>query len=111
MYEAVDAWGRPSGYPPIIINLWTSLLKVLGMTAMVIFRRDPQAWGESRWITGGQPVDNGGQPAVGAGLWTHDRLYPWFSTAKSPVDNPSDLRKHGFSTVCTDAMKTMSYLF
>ncbi|MEU4552676.1 hypothetical protein [Micromonospora violae] len=87
------------------------LLKVLGMTAMVIFpvihRLGEKVGGlpvDNRWTT----VDN--WPAR-PGCGHTSRLYPRFSTAKSPVDNLSELRKPRFSTVCTGAMKTMSYLF
>jgi len=87
------------------------LLKVLGMTAMVIFAAVHRL-GEK---VGGLPVDNrwttvdNRPPRPGCGHTS--QLYPRFSTAKSPVDNLSDLRRLGFSTVCTGAMKTMSYLF
>jgi hypothetical protein len=87
------------------------LLKVLGMTAMVIFLVI-HSLGEK---VGGLPVDNrwttvdNRPPRSGCGRAS--RLYPRFSTAKSPVDNLSELHGSGFSTVCTGAMKTMSYLF
>ncbi|MBM0230979.1 hypothetical protein JNW91_03245 [Micromonospora sp. STR1_7] len=87
------------------------LLKVLGMTAMVIFlaihRLGEKVGGlpvDNRWTT----VDN--RPSK-PGCGHRRRLYPRFSTAKSPVDNLSELRELEFSTVCTGAMKTMSYLF
>jgi hypothetical protein len=87
------------------------LLKVLGMKAMVIFtvihRLGEKVGGlpvDNRWTT----VDN--RPA-GAGCGHASQLYPRFSTAKSPVDTLSELRRPGLSTVCTGAMKTMSYLF
>ncbi|MET8911186.1 hypothetical protein [Micromonospora sp. NPDC004551] len=59
---------------------------------------------DNRWTA----VEN---PAPGEGCGPRHDLYPWFSTAKPPVDNLSDLRGRQFSTVCTGAMKTMSYLF
>lgn len=117
--QTVDnSWGRrcgclgttltlsPDGGPPV-----GGLLKVLGMTAV-----DPagavHSAGEK---TGGLPVDNRWtaveNPAAGEGCGPGHEFYPWFSTAKPPVDNVSDLRGRGFSTVCTGAMKTMSYLF
>ncbi|WP_433536315.1 hypothetical protein ACQPZK_00010 [Micromonospora sp. CA-249363] len=87
------------------------LLKVLGTTAMVIFSvvHNP---GEK---VGGLPVDNqwttvdnsSSSPGCGQVTWFHTR----FSTANSPVDNLSELRRPEFSTVCTGAMKTMGYLF
>jgi len=87
------------------------LLKVLGTTTMVIFpavhRHGEKVGGlpvDNRWTT----VDNR-PPSPGCGQTR--RLYPGFSTAKSPVDNLSELRELEFSTVCTGAMKTMSYLF
>ncbi|MFF5054415.1 hypothetical protein ACFY1S_14665 [Micromonospora sp. NPDC000663] len=87
------------------------LLKVLGMTVMVIFSAIHRL-GEK---VGGLPVDNrwttvDNQPST-PGCGHTSRLYPRFSTAKSPVDNLSELRERGFSTVCTGAMKTMGYLF
>ncbi|MGC4865853.1 hypothetical protein ACLQ3B_10525 [Micromonospora sp. DT53] len=87
------------------------LLKVLGMTAMVIFTAVHRL-GEK---VGGLPVDNrwttvDNRPSA-SGCGHASRLYPRFSTDKSPVDNLSELRRLGLSTVCTGAMKTMSYLF
>ncbi|WP_157743143.1 hypothetical protein [Micromonospora coriariae] len=87
------------------------LLKVLGMTPLVIFMAIHRL-GEK---VGGLPVDNrwttvDNRPAR-AGCGHARRLYPRFSTAKSPVDNLSELRGPEFSTVCTGAMKTMGYLF
>ncbi|MEU5563101.1 hypothetical protein [Micromonospora musae] len=87
------------------------LLKVLGMTAVetvrVVHRPGEKVGGlsvDNRWTT----VDNlGADEACGH----NPRVTPRFSTAKSPVDNLSHLRKRRFSTVCTGAMKTMSYLF
>ncbi|MET8122837.1 hypothetical protein [Micromonospora sp. NPDC005189] len=81
------------------------------MTAMVIFivihRHGEKVGGlpvDNRWTT----VDNlPSRPGCGhAGQFD-----PRFSTAKSPVDNLSELRRPEFSTVCTGAMKTMGYLF
>jgi len=87
------------------------LLKVLGTTAMVIFpvvhRHGEKVGGlpvDNRWTT----VDN--QPSS-PGCGHTRQLYPRFSTANSPVDNLSELRRPEFSTVCTGAMKTMGYLF
>jgi hypothetical protein len=87
------------------------LLKVLGITPMMIFsvvhRHGEKVGGlpvDNRWTT----VDNRCAPA---GLWIAGRVVPRFSTASPPVDNLSDLREPEFSTVCTGAMKTMSYLF
>lgn len=107
----VDGWGQrvrssTDGDRPV-----GELLKVLGMTALdpvgVVHRA-----GEK---TGGLPVDNRWtaveNPAAGEGCGPGHEFYPWFSTAKPPVDNVSELRRRGFSTVCTGAMKTMSYLF
>jgi len=87
------------------------LLKVLGTTAMVIF---PAVHNLGEKV-GGLPVDNRwttvdnrpGSPACGQPTRFHTRL----STANSPVDNLSELRRPEFSTVCTGAMKTMGYLF
>ena len=86
-------------------------MKVLGTTSMNAVRPVHNA-GEkpgglavdNRWTT----VDNLG---AGAGCGSEHGLYPWFSTANPPVDNLSDLPERRFSTVCTGAMKTMSYLF
>jgi hypothetical protein len=93
--------GRPVG----------DLLKVLGMTADDA-RAAVHSAGEK---TGGLAVDNRwtavDNPASGDGCGPGHGLYPWFSTAKPPVDNLSDLGGRRFSTVCTGAMKTMSYLF
>ncbi|MEV4982371.1 hypothetical protein [Micromonospora sp. NPDC053811] len=87
------------------------LLKVLGMTTdrtvRTIHRPGEKVGGlavDNRWTT----VDNLGAVAA-CGL--RAGFTPRFSTAKSPVDNLSHLRKRRFSTVCTGAMKTMSYLF
>ncbi|GAB3054723.1 hypothetical protein GCM10027186_02160 [Micromonospora schwarzwaldensis] len=88
-----------------------SLLKALGMTVVraVGVVHSP---GEK---TGGLPVDNRWtaveNPAAGGACGPGPRLYPGFSTAKPLVDKVSDLRRRRFSTVCTGAMKTMSYLF
>lgn len=131
--QAVDNHALHSaGYPQTVDNSWGrrcgclgttqssspddglpvgELLKVLGMTALdpvgVVHRA-----GEK---TGGLPVDNRWtaveNPAAGEGCGPGHEFYPWFSTAKPPVDNVSDLRGRRFSTVCTGAMKTMSYLF
>src|SRR5262245_22562920 len=40
----------------------------------VASRRHPQAWAQTRWIAGGYPVDNGGQPLSRRGLWTRTRV-------------------------------------
>jgi hypothetical protein len=87
------------------------LLKVLGMTSVDatggVHTAGEKPGGlavDNRWTT----VDNlGARPACGPG----HRFRPWFSTVKPPVDNLSDLGGRWFSTVCTGAMKTMSYLF
>ena len=121
-----------TGYPQIVDNSWGwccgrlgtttalstddgrpvgGLLKVLGTTSITLVP-SVHSVGEkprglpvdNRWTT----VDNLG--ADGACGSQHE-LYPWFSTAKPPVDNVSDLRGRRFSTVCTGAMKTMSFLF
>jgi hypothetical protein len=93
--------GRPVGY----------LLKVLGTTSV---ERVPPVHNAGEKPSG-LPVDNLGTAVdnlgVDCGCGPEHGLYPWFSTAKPPVDNLSDLRRRRFSTVCTGAMKTMSYLF
>jgi hypothetical protein len=87
------------------------LLKVLGTTAMVIFSA-VHSLGEK---VGGLPVDNrwttvdNRRPPRACGH--RSRFHTRLSTANSPVDNLSELRRFEFSTVCTGAMKTMGYLF
>ena len=131
--QAVDKHRpHPAGYPQTVDNSWGrrcgrlgmtltlspddgppvgGLLKVLGTTAFDAVGAVHSA-GEK---TGGLPVDNRWtaveNPAAGEGCGSGHELYPRFSTAKPPVDNVSDLRLREFSTVCTGAMKTMSYLF
>ena len=131
--QAVDKHRpHPAGYPQTVDNSWGrgcgrlgttitlspddgppvgGLLKVLGMTAVAAGGAVHSA-GEK---TGGLAVDNRWtaveNPAAGGGCGPRHEFYPWFSTAKPPVDNVSDLRGRRFSTVCTGAMKTMSYLF
>ncbi|GAA3747686.1 hypothetical protein GCM10022379_15750 [Micromonospora maritima] len=117
--QTVDnSWGRRCGRLGTTAPLSTDdgppvggLLKVLGMTP-VDRVGGVHSLGEK---PGGLPVDNRWtaveNPAAGDGCGPQHGLYPWFSTAKPPVDNLSDLRGRGFSTVCTGAMKTMSYLF
>lgn len=87
------------------------LLKVLGTTTSGAVAAVHRV-GEK---PGGLPVDNRwttvGNLGTDAACGSSDGFYPWFSTAKPPVDNLSDLRRRRFSTVCTGAMKTMSYLF
>jgi hypothetical protein len=87
------------------------LLKVLGMKPVgpvpPVHRTGEKVGGlpvDNRWTT----VDNLGADAA---CGSRHGLYPRFSTAKPPVDNVSDLRRRGFSTVCTGAMKMTSYLF
>ena len=131
--QAVDNHAsHPAGYPQTVDNSWGrrcgrlgmtvplspdsgspvgGLLKVLGTTAVDLCGAVHSA-GEK---TGGLAVDNRWtaveNPAAGEGCGPGHEFYPWFSTAKPPVDNVSDLRGRRFSTVCTGAMKTMSYLF
>ncbi|GAB3184063.1 hypothetical protein GCM10027259_41170 [Micromonospora palomenae] len=117
--QTVDKpWGRSCGRLGTTVRLSTDdgrpvggLLKVLGTTAPGALA-GVHSTGEK---PGGLPVDNrwttvdnlGVRPACGP----QHRFTPRFSTAKPPVDNLSDLGGRGFSTVCTGAMKTMSYLF
>ncbi len=117
--QTVDnSWGQGCGRLGTTGKLSTAdgrpvggLLKVLGTTSITVVP-PVHSLGEK---TRGLPVDNqwttvdnlGVAGACGPG----HGLYPWFSTATSPVDNVSDLRGRRFSTVCTGAMKTMSYLF
>ena len=93
--------GRPVGI----------LLKVLGTTSVEVVRPVHSTGEKPR----GLPVDNRWTTVENLGAdgtcGLRHGLYPWFSTAKPPVDNLSDLRRRRFSTVCTGAMKTMSYLF
>jgi hypothetical protein len=67
------------------------LLKVLGTTVVnmisPVHRTGEKVGGlpvDNRWTTVDNPAD-GGACGLGHGL------YPWFSTAKSPVDNLSEL--------------------
>ena len=117
--QTVDnSWGRGCGRLGMTITLSPDdrspvgeLLKVLGIKAVDAVGAVHSA-GEK---TGGLAVDNRWtaveNPAAGEGCGPGHEFYPWFSTAKPPVDNVSDLRGRRFSTVCTGAMKTMSYLF
>lgn len=117
--QTVDnSWGRACGRLGTTVTLSPDggtavggLLKVLWMTVAGAAAAVHRA-GEK---TGGLPVDNRWtaveNPAAGEGCGPGHEFHPWFSTANPPVDNVSDLRGRGFSTVCTGAMKTMSYLF
>jgi hypothetical protein len=109
--RAVDAWGQQPGLSTDDGRPVGGLLKVLGTTApgglAGVHSTGEKPGGlpvDNRWTT----VDNLGiRPACGP----QHRFTPRFSTANPPVDNLSDLGERGFSTVCTGAMKTMSYLF
>ncbi|SCG49953.1 hypothetical protein GA0070613_1874 [Micromonospora inositola] len=117
--QTVDnSWGRACGRLGTTAELSTDdgrpvggLLKVLGTTSINVVRPVHNVGEKPR----GLPVDNRWTTVenlgVGGACGEKHGLYPWFSTANPPVDNLSDLRGHRFSTVCTGAMKTMSYLF
>lgn len=117
--QTVDnSWGRGCGRLGTTVALSTDdgrpvgcLLKVLGTTRInagrPVHKPGEKPGGlavDNRWTT----VDNLG---AARGCGPEHGFYPWFSTVKPPVDNLSDLRGRRFSTVCTGAMKTMSYLF
>ena len=117
--QTVDKpWGRACGRLGTTGSLSTddgrpvgSLLKVLGTTSIDVFRvvhRTGEKPGglpvDNRWTTVDKSVDD-------AACGRRPGFTPRFSTAKPPVDNVSELRRREFSTVCTGAMKTMSYLF
>lgn len=117
--QTVDnSWGRCCGRLGTEPRLSTDdggpvhdLLKVLGTGSSTLVSA-VHSVGEK---PGGLPVDNRWTTVdnlgVNAACGPKHQLYPWFSTAKPPVDNLSDLRGRWFSTVCTGAMKTMSFLF
>ncbi|GHJ12301.1 hypothetical protein TPA0908_02960 [Micromonospora sp. AKA38] len=117
--QTVDnSWGRACGRLGTTATLSTDdglpvgiLLKVLGTTGVRAVSVVHSA-GEK---TGGLPVDNRWtaveNPAAGGACGPGPGLYPGLSTGNPPVENVSDLGRRRFSTVCTGAMKTMSYLF